>query len=234
MAWRDTLTADPATTAVIFRVPSRQIQQQQQWFSGSPHGRSSNNSSDVPGPLTADPATNGSDIPALTSRDLGTTTDSCKLEEGGHIVKLLNWRGITLLSIPSKVLCRVMLDRLKDAFEKDAFDKKLSPEQVGIWQGKSYTDHIATLRIIIEQLIQRMAISFVFNLCGLWECLWQRVQRNNLEADESLWEFLRKFIRIIQQLYEDSTCQVIHRWTSPFVQWRWAWNKATCYHQQSP
>uniref|UniRef100_A0A3Q3JGH9 Uncharacterized protein n=1 Tax=Monopterus albus TaxID=43700 RepID=A0A3Q3JGH9_MONAL len=72
----------------------------------------------------------------------------------GHMVKppkkgdlgsCKNWRGIMLLSVPSKVLTRIILDRLKDAVEE-----KLRPEQAGFRKDKSCTDQIVTLRIIIE------------------------------------------------------------------------------------
>ena len=45
----------------------------------------------------------------------------------GHLVKLPkkwdlglydNWHGIMLLSIPSKVFCRIILERLRDALDK--------------------------------------------------------------------------------------------------------------------
>ena len=53
-----------------------------------------------------------------------------------------NWRGIMLLSIPSKVFCRIMLERLKLTV-----DHKLRCEQAGFRKDKTCTDHIASLRI---------------------------------------------------------------------------------------
>jgi hypothetical protein len=63
-----------------------------------------------------------------------------KLPKKGELSLCNNWRVITLLFMPCKVLCRVMLDRLKNAL-----GKKLRPEQAGLRQGRSYTNHIATL-----------------------------------------------------------------------------------------
>ena len=54
-----------------------------------------------------------------------------------------------LLSIPGKVLTRIMLERLKTAL-----DKRLRVEQAGFRQDCSCTDHIATMRIIIEQSLE--------------------------------------------------------------------------------
>ena len=73
----------------------------------------------------------------------------------GHLVKLPkkgdlsicdNYRGIMLLSIPGKVLNKVMLKRMKNAV-----DTKLRDNQAGFRQNRSCADQIATLRIILEQ-----------------------------------------------------------------------------------
>jgi hypothetical protein len=69
-----------------------------------------------------------------------------KFPKKGDLGHCKNWRGIMLLSVPSKVLSRIILDRLKDAI-----DKRHGTEQAGFRQDKSCTDQIATLRIIIEQ-----------------------------------------------------------------------------------
>ena len=70
-----------------------------------------------------------------------------------------NWRGITLLSIPSKILCSVILQRIKTEV-----DKTLGDEQAGFGQEHSYVDQIATLRIIVEQTIEwqtSLCINFI-------------------------------------------------------------------------
>ena len=79
----------------------------------------------------------------------------------GHLVKLPkkldlsscgNWRGIILLSIPGKVLTRIMLERLKTTLHK-----RLRDAQAGFRQDRSCTDRIATMRIIIEQSLEWQA-----------------------------------------------------------------------------
>ena len=72
-----------------------------------------------------------------------------KLPKKGDMSSCNNWRGIMLLSIPGKALTRIILERLKTAF-----DKKLRDEQAGFRQDRSCTDHIATMRIIIEQSLE--------------------------------------------------------------------------------
>jgi hypothetical protein len=81
-----------------------------------------------------------------------------KLPKKGDLSDCKNWRGIMLLSIPSKVLTRIILTRLKDAL-----DENLRPEQAGFRKDKSCTDHIATLRVIIEQSLE-MAVSPILDL----------------------------------------------------------------------
>ena len=66
-----------------------------------------------------------------------------------YIGRLSNCRGIQLLSIPSKVLARVILERIKADV-----NKLLREEQAGFRAGRSCADQIATLRIINEQSIE--------------------------------------------------------------------------------
>ena len=60
-----------------------------------------------------------------------------------------NFRGITLLSVPGKILNRIILERMKGQVHKP-----LREEHAGFKQDISCTDQIATLRIIVEQSIE--------------------------------------------------------------------------------
>lgn len=60
-----------------------------------------------------------------------------------------NYRGIMLLSTPGKVLNRIILERLRKGV-----DDELRENQAGFRNGRSCSDQIATLRIIIEQSIE--------------------------------------------------------------------------------
>ena len=72
---------------------------------------------------------------------------SCQTK--GDTTYCKNWRGITLLATASKVLNKIILDRMKAAL-----DSLLRDEQAGFRQERSCTDQIATLRIIIEQSLE--------------------------------------------------------------------------------
>ena len=56
------------------------------------------------------------------------------------------WHGITLLSIPSKVLAKIVINRLSNVV-----DSRLREEQAEFRKGKSCIDQIFALRNIIEQ-----------------------------------------------------------------------------------
>ena len=69
-----------------------------------------------------------------------------KLPKKGNLEVCYNWRGITLLSVPGKELCRIIIDRIRGGV-----DCMLRKEQAGFSTGKSCIDQIFTLRNIIEQ-----------------------------------------------------------------------------------
>ena len=72
-----------------------------------------------------------------------------QIPKKGDLSRCDNFREITLLSVPGKVLNRIILARMKDEV-----DKTLREEQAGFRQDRSCTDQIATLRIIVEQSIE--------------------------------------------------------------------------------
>ncbi|VDQ05982.1 unnamed protein product [Trichobilharzia regenti] len=65
-------------------------------------------------------------------------------------------REIMLLSTPSKILSRIILERLKDALQTEH-----RPEQAGFRKGKSCSDQIATLHVIITE----QSMEWQSNLC---------------------------------------------------------------------
>jgi len=110
-----------------------------------------------------------------------------------------NWRGVTLLSVPGKVLCGILLDRLRDVV-----DTKLREQQAGFGKGRSCNEQIFTLRNTIKQCLekqQQLHINFVD-----FKKAFDSVHR------ESLWRILEvygippEYIKIFQDLYENSSC----------------------------
>jgi hypothetical protein len=123
-----------------------------------------------------------------------------------------NWRGITLLSIPSKILCSVILQRIKTEV-----DKTLGDEQAGFGQEHSYVDQIATLRIIVEQTIEWQT-SLCMNFID-FEKAFDSIHHHVLWKILKHYGIPQKIISIIQQLYDGFSCQVIHdgNLTEPFT-----------------
>ena len=105
-----------------------------------------------------------------------------KLPKKGDMSSYNNWRGFMLLSIPGKVLTRIILERLKT-------------EQSLEWQSPLYSVFVDFQKAFDS--IDR-------------EAIWKLIQH---------YGFPPKFTTIIQQLYENATCQVIHagKLTEPFV-----------------
>nr|KAG5703440.1 hypothetical protein BaRGS_022489 [Batillaria attramentaria] len=135
-----------------------------------------------------------------------------KLPKKGDLSSCSNWRGIMLLSIPGKVLTRIILERLKTAL-----DKTLREEQAGFRNDRSCTDHIATMRIIIEQSLEWQTP--LYSIFVDFQKAFDSVDREVIWKLMSHYGFPPKFVNIIRQLYEDATCQVIHdgKLTEPFT-----------------
>ena len=126
-----------------------------------------------------------------------------KIPKNGDLSQCEKWRGITLLSVPSKVFSRTILNRIKDAC-----DDLLREEQAGFRKGRSCIDQIATLRIIIEQSIEWQ--SPLYATFVDFEKAYDSINR------ETIWSIMRhygipnKITNIIRNLYENFTCQVVH------------------------
>ncbi len=69
------------------------------------------------------------------------------LFKGGDKTDLNNYRGITLLSIFGKLFLGVLLQRLNNIIAQFEI---LEENQIGFWKGYQTSDHIFTLRAIIE------------------------------------------------------------------------------------
>nr|KAG5692410.1 hypothetical protein BaRGS_032463 [Batillaria attramentaria] len=123
-----------------------------------------------------------------------------KLPKKGDLSSCSNWRGIMLLSIPGKVLTRIILERLKTAL-----DKTLREEQAGFRNDRSCTDHIATMRIIIEQSLEWQTP--LYSTFVDFQKAFDSVDREVIWKLMSHHGFPPKFVNIIRQLYEDATCQ---------------------------
>lgn len=144
-----------------------------------------------------------------------------------------NWRGITLVPIPSKILCNVILQRIKTQV-----DKTLRDEQSGFRQERFLRrpDYHSKNNCRGNN---RMANFSLHELYNFWKCC------DSIRIDHQVQMYCRKFwntmaypqkiISIIQQLYDGFSCQVIHDGNlterAIYCYYRW---KTRLYHISSP
>ena len=124
-----------------------------------------------------------------------------KIPKKGNLNDCNNWRGITLLSVPGKIFCLVLLQRLRDAIEK-----MLREEQAGFRRGRSCSEQIFTLRNIIEQsteLQQPVFINFID-----FKKAFDSVHRDTLWHIVRIYGIPARYINIFKSLYQDSRCCV--------------------------
>ena len=88
--------------------------------------------------------------PTPWTQSLATT-----LPKTSNLQQCQNYRTISLISHPSKVTLKVMLNRLKPQAEKIIAD-----EQAGFRVERSSTEQIFDLRILCEKYLQHHRVSF--------------------------------------------------------------------------
>jgi hypothetical protein len=118
-----------------------------------------------------------------------------KITKKGDLANCNNWRGITLLNIASKILTRVILNRIHDTAEQH-----LRKEQGGFRKHRSCVDLINSLRIILEQSVEWQAILYVTFID--FEKAFDFVKREVMWLILQEYGTTRKIIQIIKILYE--------------------------------
>ena len=107
-------------------------------------------------------------------------------------------RGISLVSVGSKLLSNMILFRLKDAAEK-----VLREEQCGFRKGRGCVNLIFTLWFIIEKYLSCQA-PFVLSFID-YEQTFHSVDRRALSKVLSLYGISDKYIKVISAMYENTT-----------------------------
>ena len=131
-----------------------------------------------------------------------TTGLIVKIPKKGDLSDCNNWRGITLLSITSKILSRIIHRRLSEAL-----DTSLRQEQAGFRPGRSCSEHIFTMRQILEQSHEWNS-SLYINFLDFKKAF-DSVHR------DSLWKILlhygipSKLVDVIKMLYNGFSAQVL-------------------------
>ena len=121
-----------------------------------------------------------------------------KLPKKGNLSDCNNWRGITLLSVPGKVLAAIVLERIYGSLEQ-----YIREGQAGFRKGRSCADQIFVLRNIIEQSVEwrrEMVINFI-DFKKAFDSLHRPTMWNILRS----YGLPMKIINIIRMLYDGST-----------------------------
>ena len=76
-----------------------------------------------------------------------------KLPKKDDIKEYKNWRGVTLLTTANKILAYIIINQRR----KQKIGNTLRQKQAAFRRGRSCIDQIATMRIIMEDTIERNA-----------------------------------------------------------------------------
>ena len=126
-----------------------------------------------------------------------------KIPKKGDLANCSNWRGVTLLSIRSKILTRIILNRIHNTAEQH-----LRKEQAGFRKHRSCVDLMNTLRAILEQSIDWQAILHVTLID--FEKAFDSVKREKMWFTLQTYGIPRKIIQIIKILYDGFKCKIYH------------------------
>lgn len=124
------------------------------------------------------------------------------LPKKGNLKLCQNHRTISLISHPSKVMLRVLLNRLKKKSEE-----VLSEERAGFCPKRSTVEQIFNIRLLIEKHLQHQQVLYhnFIDFKKAFDLVWH----------EGLWQVMRNFnldtnvIEVIKALYDNSSSAVL-------------------------
>jgi hypothetical protein len=124
------------------------------------------------------------------------------LPKKGNLKLCQNYRTISLISHPSKVMLRIILNRLKSKAEE-----LLADEQAGFRAGRSTVEQIFNCRVMMEKHLQHQRELFhnFIDFKKAFDRVWH----------DGLWQVLRGFnieeglVQVIQELYRDASSAVL-------------------------
>ena len=119
----------------------------------------------------------------------------------GNIQLCQNYRTISFISHPSKVMLKIILNRLKPEAEKI-----IAEEQAGFRPGRSTTEQIVNLRILCERYLQHQ--QDLYHVFIDFKKAFDRVWHATLWATMRLYNINTNLINVIQNLYDKATSAV--------------------------
>ena len=123
------------------------------------------------------------------------------LQEKGSLQLCQNYHTISLISHPSKVMLKILLNRLKPQAEEI-----IKEEQAGFRVGRSTIEHIFNLRILCEKCLQHQ--QSLYHVFVDSEKVFDRVWHAALWAAMRLYSINGNPIKTIECLYNKATSAV--------------------------
>ena len=124
-----------------------------------------------------------------------------KLPKKGNLRECTNWRGITLLSVISKIFGRVLISRIKKGV-----DNILRKEQAGFRENRSTIEQIFTLGNIQEQVNEWNATLYTHFID--FEKASDSIHRKSL-WNVSIYGIPEELISLIKAMYSNFECAVV-------------------------
>ena len=125
------------------------------------------------------------------------------LPKKGNLQLCQNYRAISLISHPSKVILRTLLSRLKPQTEEI-----IKEEQTGFRAGKSTNGQLFNLRILCEKYLQHQ--QSLYHVLVNFKKAFDRVWHAALWATMRLYNINDNLIRTVECLYNKATSAVYH------------------------
>ena len=126
-----------------------------------------------------------------------------KIPKKGDLSVCGNWRGITLLNTINKIVAFILSTRINKVLDQ-AFRK----EQAGFRPGRSCTNQINTLRIIIEQSVEMQSPLYLLFID--YEKAFDSVNREFMWKVLEMYSVPSKLLNLVKELYNECECKVIH------------------------
>ena len=120
-----------------------------------------------------------------------------KIPKKGDLTLCKNWRGITLLSVPGKVMSTVIMNRIRDGLENT-----LREQQAGFRRNRGCCDHIFVIRNIIEQCEEQRS-PLIMNFVDFMRAF-DSVHRKSICNIMASYGFPEVIVSLIKTMYEGS------------------------------
>ena len=123
------------------------------------------------------------------------------LPKKGNLQQCKNYRTVSLICHPSKVLLKVLLNRLKPQAEST-----IAEEQAGVRSGRSTIEQIFSLRILCERYLQHQ--QELYHVFIDFKKAFDRVWHKALWSTMRLYNFNVNLIHVIENLYNKTNSAV--------------------------